>query len=267
MWLCCGLPNGRQSARAGWWCTTLRPRTWRVSATEPRRAGWPGRRRMSVPSEDDYDHLFKVVLVGDVSVGKTHLLSRYMKDALPKAPSATIGVEFATRTVRLPSAVAVKAQIWDTAGQERYRAITRAHYRRAAGAVLVYDVTRQMTFQNCAKWVEEVREGASQDTVIMLVGNKVDLAEQDPSTRQVYHDVAVEFARQQGLLFSEASAVTSQNVHQIFEQLLQEIHSRSPKSKHRPESVGGGGGGAGIQIAAKGKGGAGGATGCEGGGC
>merc|ERR1719189_3423440 len=180
-------------------------------------------------SEDDYEDLYKVVLVGDVSVGKTHLLSRYMKDELPKQPAATIGVEFATRTVRLPSGGSVKAQIWDTAGQERYRAITRAHYRRAAGAVLVYDVTRQATFQSCSKWVEEVREGASSDTVIMLVGNKVDLVEQDPSARQVYHDVAVEFARQQGLLFSEASAVTSHNVQKIFELLLQEIYGRAPK--------------------------------------
>merc|ERR1719478_521982 len=112
--------------------------------------------------EDEYDQLCKVVLVGDVSVGKTHLLTRYMQDELPKAPAATIGVEFATKTVKLPnSGMTVKAQIWDTAGQERYRAITRAHYRRAAGAVLVYDVTRQPTFQSCAKWVEEVREGAS----------------------------------------------------------------------------------------------------------
>eukprot|EP00931_Biecheleriopsis_adriatica_P080067 TRINITY_DN53425_c0_g1_i1.p1 TRINITY_DN53425_c0_g1~~TRINITY_DN53425_c0_g1_i1.p1 ORF type:complete len:229 (-),score=53.49 TRINITY_DN53425_c0_g1_i1:76-762(-) len=184
---------------------------------------------MAVAGEDDYDCLCKVVLVGDVSVGKTHLLSRYMKDALPKAPAATIGVEFATRTVRLPSSGAnVKAQIWDTAGQERYRAITRAHYRRAAGAVLVYDVTRSATFRSCATWVAEVREGASPDAIIMLVGNKVDLVEQDPSARQVYHDVAAEFSRQHGLMFLEASAVSGTNVPEAFEQLLQEVYAKAP---------------------------------------
>lgn len=204
------------------------------------------------PAEDDYDQLFKVVLVGDVSVGKTHLLSRYMKGSLPVAPAATIGVEFASKTVRLASGSAVKAQIWDTAGQERYRAITRAHYRRAVGAVLVYDVTRQVTFTSCSKWVEEVRQGASADTVIMLVGNKVDLCDQDPSCRQVYRDAAVEFARQQGLLFYEASAVTSNNVSQIFEQLLQEIYTRAPKVPHAYKPAGGGEDSAGgIQIAAK----------------
>lgn len=184
----------------------------------------------AISADDDYDCLCKVVLVGDVSVGKTHLLSRYMKDDLPKAPAATIGVEFATKTVRLTaSGVNVKAQIWDTAGQERYRAITRAHYRRAAGAIMVYDVTRSETFRSCASWVQEVREGASPDAVIVLVGNKIDLVEQDPSLRQVYHDVAQEFARQHGLHFVEASAVSGMNVRDAFEQLLEEVYSKAPK--------------------------------------
>mmetsp|Transcript_19415 Transcript_19415/g.35181 ORF Transcript_19415/g.35181 Transcript_19415/m.35181 type:complete len:221 (-) Transcript_19415:109-771(-) len=185
--------------------------------------------------EDDYDHLYKVVLVGDATVGKTHLLSRYIKGTLPKAPTATIGVEFATRTVPLGIGGTVKAQIWDTAGQERYRAITSAHYRRAVGALLVYDVTKQATFQNCIKWMEELRQNAEPDIVIMLVGNKVDLVEKDPSARQVYYDVAVEFANNHGLFFLEASAVTSYNVKKIFEELLQEIYNQSSKGKGREQ--------------------------------
>merc|ERR1712032_9961 len=168
--------------------------------------------------------------VGDATVGKTHLLSRYVKGTLPKAPTATIGVEFATRIVPLADGGTVKAQIWDTAGQERYRALTSAHYRRAMGALLVYDVTKSATFQNCTKWLEELRQNAEPDIVIMLVGNKVDLAETDPATRQVYYDAAAEFARQNGLFFSEASAVTSYNVKHIFESLLQEIYNQGAKS-------------------------------------
>lgn len=188
--------------------------------------------------EDDYDKLCKVVLVGDVSVGKMHILSRYMKDDLPKAPAATIGVEFATKTCKLPSGTNIKAQIWDTAGQERYRAITRAHYRRAAGAVLVYDVTRQETFQSCSNWVAEVREGALPDATIILVGNKIDLVEQDPSTRQVYHDVAQEFARQNGLLFIEASALSGAHVKEAFDILFEEVTVKSPKeSKNESDGV------------------------------
>jgi Rab family protein len=190
---------------------------------------------------DEYnsDHLYKIVSVGDATVGKTHLLSRYVKGTLPKAPTATIGVEFATRTIPLAIGGTVKAQIWDTAGQERYRAITSSHYRRAVGALLVYDVTRQATFQNCIKWLEELRQNAEPEIVIMLVGNKVDLVEKDPSARQVYYDAAAEFAKQHGLLFSESSAVTSYNVKCIFEHLLQEVYNQGSKRKaEEPEEKG-----------------------------
>jgi len=175
------------------------------------------------------DNLYKIVLVGDATVGKTHLLSRYVKGTLPKAPTATIGVEFATRTIPLAVGGTVKAQIWDTAGQERYRAITSSHYRRAVGALLVYDVTRQATFQNCLKWLEELRQNAEPNITIMLVGNKVDLVEKDPSSRQVSIDAAMEFGRQHNLLFKEASAVTSHNVKHAFEHLLQEVYSQASK--------------------------------------
>lgn len=76
-------------------------------------------------------------------------------------------------------------QIWDTAGQERYRSITSAHYRRAVGALLVYDVTRKRTFLSASKWLEELRQNAEPDIVVMMVGNKVDLCEKDPSLREV----------------------------------------------------------------------------------
>mmetsp|Transcript_15127 Transcript_15127/g.40824 ORF Transcript_15127/g.40824 Transcript_15127/m.40824 type:complete len:220 (+) Transcript_15127:132-791(+) len=182
------------------------------------------------PDDDGCDHLYKIVLVGDATVGKTHLLSRYVKGTLPKAPTATIGVEFATRTIPLAEGGTVKAQIWDTAGQERYRAITSSHYRRAAGALLVYDVTRQATFQNCLKWLEELRQNAEPNIIIMLVGNKLDLVEKDPSARQVYYDSAVDFAHQHKLFFKEASAVTNYNVKPIFEHLLQEVYNQAAKN-------------------------------------
>merc|ERR1719253_2069307 len=194
---------------------------------------------------DDYDHLYKIVLVGDATIGKTHLLSRYIKGSLPKAPTATIGVEFATRTVPLAVGGTVKAQIWDTAGQERYRAITSAHYRRAVGALLVYDVTKPATFHSCLRWMEELRQNAEPDIVIMLVGNKLDLVEKDPTARQVYYDAAAEFARQHKLFFSEASAVTSYNVKHIVEHLLQEVYNQACQSGNKtgPSEKGG------IQIA------------------
>ncbi|CAK9044103.1 unnamed protein product [Durusdinium trenchii] len=204
---------------------------------------------MAAVHEDDYDYLYKVVLVGDATVGKTHLLSRYIKGSLPKNPTATIGVEFATRTVPLAVGGTVKAQIWDTAGQERYRAITSAHYRRAVGALLVYDITREGTFKSCTKWMEELRQSAEPDIVIMLVGNKVDLVEKDPSLRQVYFDAAHEFAKLHGLIFEEASAVTSHNVKYIFEHLLQEIYDQTSKRREQ-QSIDNSNMVGGIQVAA-----------------
>uniref|UniRef100_A0A1E1XH21 Putative rab subfamily protein of small gtpase n=1 Tax=Amblyomma aureolatum TaxID=187763 RepID=A0A1E1XH21_9ACAR len=175
--------------------------------------------------QDDYDNVYKIILLGDATVGKSHLLSHYIRGTLPKQPKATIGVEFATRTVPLATGGTVKAQIWDTAGQERYRSITSAHYRRAVGALLVYDVTNRQSFYNCQKWLDELRLAAEPDIVVVLVGNKIDLTIQDPAVRQVHRDQAAIFANELNLHLFEASAVSGHNVKDIFEFLLQEIHN------------------------------------------
>jgi len=176
--------------------------------------------------QDDYDFLYKLVLVGDMNVGKTFLLSRYVKGQVPKNTGPTIGVEFATKTVPLESGCTVKAQIWDTAGQERYRAITTAHYRRAVGALLVYDITQDKTFQSVKRWVEELRDHAEPDIVILLVGNKTDLVEQNPDLRAVRRETAQEMATKGAMLFIETSAVSGGKVKEAFELLLNEINKR-----------------------------------------
>lgn len=94
-----------------------------------------------------------VILIGDVSVGKTCLLSRYLRNQLPKTQGPTIGVEFATKNVSMKDGATVKAQLWDTAGQEKYRAITVAHYRKALGCLIVYDITNRKTFTNVKYWL------------------------------------------------------------------------------------------------------------------
>jgi len=176
--------------------------------------------------QDDYDFLYKLVLVGDMNVGKTFLLSRYVKGQVPKNTGPTIGVEFATKTVPLDSGCTVKAQIWDTAGQERYRAITTAHYRRAVGALLVYDITQDKTFQSVKRWVEELRDHAEPDIVILLVGNKTDLVEQNPDLRAVRWETAQEMATKGAMHFIETSAVSGGKVKEAFELLLNEINRR-----------------------------------------
>ena len=116
-----------------------------------------------------------VILIGDVSVGKTCLLSRYLKNQLPKSAGPTIGVEFATKNVIMKDGATVKAQLWDTAGQEKYRAITVAHYRKALGCLIVYDITHRKTFSNVKFWLDSLLAQAEQDICIMLVGNKLDV--------------------------------------------------------------------------------------------
>jgi len=185
--------------------------------------------------EEQYDFLYKLVLVGDMNVGKTFLLSRYVKGQVPKSTGPTIGVEFATKTVALPDGGTVKAQIWDTAGQERYRAITTAHYRRALGALLVYDITQEKTFASVRKWMQELRDHADPDIVIMLVGNKVDLLEQ---VRQVPRETAQRLAQEQGFLFSETSAVQGTHVREAFETLLGEISKRRSAEPSLTKSYG-----------------------------
>ena len=168
---------------------------------------------------DDYDYLFKVVLIGDSGVGKSNLLSRFTRNEFCSESKSTIGVEFATRSLELDGK-AVKAQIWDTAGQERYRAITSAYYRGAVGALLVYDVTKSESFENVQKWLRELRDHADANIVIMLVGNKSDLEH----LRCVSRDVGALFATKESLSFIETSALDSTNVEPAFQQTLTEIY-------------------------------------------
>ncbi|KAL5572167.1 hypothetical protein UlMin_021764 [Ulmus minor] len=165
------------------------------------------------------DYVFKVVVIGDSAVGKTQILSRFTKNEFCFDSKSTIGVEFQTRTVTINGKV-IKAQIWDTAGQERYRAVTSAYYRGALGAMLVYDITKRQSFDHVARWVEELRAHADTSIVIMLIGNKADLVD----LRAVPTEDAVEFAEEQGLFFSETSALNGDNVESAFFRVLQEIY-------------------------------------------
>lgn len=127
-------------------------------------------------------------------------------------------MEFQTRTVVIDHK-SVKAQIWDTAGQERYRAVTSAYYRGAVGAMLVYDITKRQTFDHVPRWLEELRNHADNNIVIMLVGNKCDL----DNLRAVPTEDAKEFAQKEGLFFLETSALEATNVETAFLTVLTEI--------------------------------------------
>ncbi|XP_031822609.1 ras-related protein Rab-25 isoform X2 [Sarcophilus harrisii] len=166
-------------------------------------------------AEEDYNFVFKVVLIGESGVGKTNLLSRFTRNEFSHDSRTTIGVEFSTRTVLLGTA-AVKAQIWDTAGLERYRAITSAYYRGAVGALLVFDLTKHQTYAVVERWLKELYDHAEATIVVMLVGNKSDLSH----AREVPTDEARMFA-----------ALDSTNVELAFETVLKEIFTKVSKQR------------------------------------
>ncbi|KAH7533160.1 hypothetical protein FEM48_Zijuj04G0100900 [Ziziphus jujuba var. spinosa] len=197
-------------------------------------------------ADDDYDYLSKVVLIGDSGVGKSNLLSRFTRNEFSLESKSTISVEFATRSIHVDDKV-VKAQIWDTAGQEshivaackmvsccmlvkrsltryylfnRYRAITSAYYRGAVGALLVYDVTRHVTFENVERWLKELRDHTDSSIVIMLVGNKADLRH----LRAVSTEDATAYAEKENTFFMETSALESLNVENAFTEVLTQIY-------------------------------------------
>lgn len=159
----------------------------------------------------DYDHLFKLVLIGDSGVGKSCLLLRFADDSFTDTYISTIGVDFRFRTVTIDN-ITVKLQIWDTAGQERFRTITSAYYRGAHGIIVVYDITNKESFGNIEEWLSEVNRHATEDTQKVLVGNKCDLVEK----REVLISEAQDLAKKKEMAFLETSAKIATNVEEAF---------------------------------------------------
>ena len=174
---------------------------------------------------------FIVIIIGDSGVGKTAFLSKYVKGVFPMAPTPTIAIEFATKIIQIKEGGYIKAQIWDSAGQERYKAIVAGHYRRAAGALIVYDVTKKASFEHVTNWLKNINEMAEKNCITYLIGNKRDLVENNENAREVTIEEAQKYAKENGLRFYEASALTNENVNNSFEDLLQEIYNERRKIK------------------------------------
>jgi Ras-related protein Rab-11A len=164
-------------------------------------------------------YVFKCVILGDSGVGKSNLMSQWVKSEFTKDSKSTIGVDFATKEIKHENEV-IKCELWDTAGQERFRAVTAAYYRGALGALLVYDITNRQSFQNCERWLRELRAHTDKSVVAMLVGNKCDLRHR----QQVDVEDAKDFAEDNNLAFIETSALDNTNVPLAFETILIEIY-------------------------------------------
>ncbi|KAL5008544.1 hypothetical protein ScPMuIL_014125 [Solemya velum] len=168
--------------------------------------------------ERQYDNLLRLLLVGDTGVGKTCLLCRYVTDEFVESHISTIGIDFKMKMLEVDGKK-IKIQIWDTAGQERFEAITKQFFRRAQGIMLVYDICNRRSYEQLPRWLNQIQEMASENTVVMMIGNKTD----KQYMRQVPYLEAQEFADKYNLNFYETSAKQKNNLDRPFKDMCKEI--------------------------------------------
>merc|ERR1712188_107759 len=182
--------------------------------------GGRDKKRSAAPTMS-YAYLFKYIIIGDTGVGKSCLLLQFTDKRFQPVHDLTIGVEFGARMITIDNKQ-IKLQIWDTAGQESFRSITRSYYRGAAGALLVYDITRRETFNHLTSWLDDARQHSNSNMTIMLIGNKSDLEHR----RAVTFEEGEQFAKENGLIFLETSAKTAQNVEEAFINTAKKIYDK-----------------------------------------
>ncbi|CEF98741.1 Small GTPase superfamily, Rho type [Ostreococcus tauri] len=156
---------------------------------------------------------YKLVFLGDQSVGKTSIISRFMYDKFDNSYQATIGIDFLSKTMYLEDRT-VRLQLWDTAGQERFRSLIPSYIRDSSVAVIVYDVSSRASFENSAKWVAQVKAERGGDVIIALVGNKMDLDGREVSVQE-----GEQKAKDEGVMFIETSAKAGFNVKVLFRKI------------------------------------------------
>ena len=175
----------------------------------------------------NYDYIFKILLLGDSSVGKTCFLLRYSDDTFTENHISTIGLDYRFKLVNLENDKKVKLQIWDTAGQDRFRAITKNYYKGAHGIILIYDVTNITTFNNIKSWVSQIRENTTEKIKIALVGNKID----EEDLRKISFDEGQKLATEYDLKFFESSAKKNLRVSEVFNYITEEINNQNIKKE------------------------------------
>jgi len=165
-------------------------------------------------AEEEYDHIFKVLLLGNSDVGKSSLILRYVDQVWSDTFVPTIGVDFKVKTLEIDNKQ-IKMQIWDTAGQERFRNVISSYFRGSHGILLIYDITNRDSFKNLENWLIEIEKNASQNVLKILIGNKNDLV----NDREIQSEEGQAFANRNGMEFIETSAKMNTNVTEAFEAL------------------------------------------------
>ena len=172
--------------------------------------------------ETNYELLYKVIIIGDTNVGKSNILTRYIKDEFSLNTKSTVGVELGIKFLKIKN-INAKIQIWDTAGQERYRAITSSYFKGSNGCFIVYDITNETSFDNVEKWYEQIQSETSKEIPIVLVGNKCDLENE----RKIPTEKGKDKAKNLKCAFFETSALKGINIDKIFEELVNTIYDKT----------------------------------------
>ena len=165
------------------------------------------------------ENVYKLLLLGDSTVGKTCFLIKYTDQSFQDIHMATIGLDYRVKTMKLKNNKEVKIQIWDTAGQDRFRSITKNYYKGSHGIILIYDITNRRTFENVQQWISQIREETSQNVVIYLIGNKIDMKEE----RKVSTEEGKKLADELGLPFMETSAKEGININEVFDDIVERV--------------------------------------------
>ena len=170
-------------------------------------------------ASNEVEFVFKILLLGDSEVGKSCFLMRYSDNVFVENYITTIGLDYKLKSVKLDSGKTIKVQLWDTAGQDKYRTIAKNYFKGSHGILLLYDVTKQSSFQNIRDWIQDIREEVSQKAIIFLIGNKIDLVDK----RKISKEKGIELAEEYKLPFFEASAKSGENVDEVFKALYKKI--------------------------------------------
>ena len=179
------------------------------------------------------EFLYKILLLGDSSVGKTCFLLRYTENTFQEIHMSTIGLDYKLKNVQMEDGKMVKIQIWDTAGQDRFRSITKNYYKGAHGIILLYDVTNKNSFNNVRNWIGQIKEEVSEKVSIILVGNKVD----DEEHRVVQTEEGEKIANEFKLMFFECSAKSGINIDTTFNELIKKTVENYSKVKENGETL------------------------------
>jgi len=175
---------------------------------------------------------YKLVFLGDEAVGKTSIITRFMYDTFDNTYKVTIGIDFVSKTMYLEDRI-VRLQLWDTAGQERFRSLIPSYIRDSSVAIVVYDITNRASFLNSEQWIEDVRNERGTDVVIILVGNKTDLADR----RQVSSEEGERKAKEFNVMFIETSAKAGFNVKALFKKLAMALPGMESANTQQPEEA------------------------------